>query len=82
MSDRKLRKSTQEASEKTKYRLEARSSRRELKKLSSSYSELLAIEERELSEVADNMYTQGNSETSREGFVEVFEDDEGRSGED
>ena len=57
MSDRKLRKSTQEASEKTKYRLEARSSRRELKKLSSSYSELLEIEERELSEVADNMYT-------------------------
>ena len=73
MSDKNLRKSTQEASEKTKNRLEARKSVRELKQQHSTYSELIANEERELSELADASDTQGASEDSHEGSDEVFD---------
>ena len=69
MSDRKLRKSTQEATEKTKNRLEARKSVRELKQQRSTYSELIANQEKELSELD----TQGVSEDSHEGSDEVFD---------
>ena len=50
MSDRELRKSTREASEKTKNRQEARQTSKNLKLQRSVYSELIATEEREISE--------------------------------
>ena len=62
MSDRELRKSTQKASKETKNRLEARKSVRELKQQRSTYRELIANEEREISELADASDTQGASE--------------------
>ena len=82
MSDRKLRKSTQEATEKTKNRLEARKSVRELKQQRSTYSELIANQERELSELADASDTQGASVDSHEGSDEVFDFEENSSAEE
>ena len=62
--------------------MKVRSPLEEYKGQRSGYSERLAIEERELSEAADNLDTQGTFETSWEGSVEVFEDNEVRSAED
>ena len=79
MSDRELRKSTQKASKETKNRLEARKSVRELKQQRSTYRELIANEEREISELADASDTQGASENSDEGSDEVFNIEENSS---
>ena len=82
MSDRELRKSTQKASKETKNRLEARKSVRELKQQRSTYRELIANEEREISELADASDTQGASENSDEGSDEVFGNEENSSAEE
>ena len=82
MSDRELRKSTQKASKETKNRLEARKSVRELKQQRSTYRELIANEEREISELADASDTQGASENSDEGSDEVFNIEENSSAEE
>ena len=59
MSDRDLRKSTIKASEETKRREESRHTSKQLKKQRAVYSELIAEQEREISELSDSQVNQG-----------------------
>ena len=59
MSDRNLRKSTIKASEETKSREESRHLRKQSKQQIAVYSELIAEQEREISELSDSQVNQG-----------------------
>ena len=76
MSDRELRKSTREASEKTNIRQEARQNAKQSKKQKSVYSELIATVEKEISEAeASGVRILSDSGESTEAIQEVGDAD-------